>query len=48
MKKRLMRYIGMLKKGVIGISIELVYPIIVTITAFFFCLIMFLSEISSR
>lgn len=48
MKKRLLRYFEMLKKGIIGISIELVYPLIVTISAFLLCLLMFLSEISIR
>lgn len=48
MKKRLLRYLEMLKKGIIGISIELVYPLIVTIFAFLLCLFMFLSEISLR
>lgn len=48
MKKRLGRYLGILKKGVIGISIELVYPLIVTIAAFLISLMMFFSEISSR
>ncbi|HOC03572.1 MAG TPA: hypothetical protein P5065_03385 [Candidatus Ratteibacteria bacterium] len=48
MKKRLIKYIRMLEKGIIGISIELIYPLIVTISAFLFCLIMFISEISFR
>ncbi|MCM8815123.1 MAG: hypothetical protein NC937_06925 [Candidatus Omnitrophica bacterium] len=48
MKKRLMRYIVLLKKGIIGISIELVYPVIVTLSAFILCLIMFISETSRR
>ncbi len=48
MKKRLERFLRMLEKGIIGISIELVYPLIVTVSAFFLCLIMFISEISSR
>ncbi|MCM8763983.1 MAG: hypothetical protein NC907_00855 [Candidatus Omnitrophica bacterium] len=48
MKKRLMRYIVMLKRGIIGISIELAYPVIVTFSAFFLCLVMFISEISRR
>lgn len=48
MKKRLMRYIVLLKKGIIGISIELVYPLIVALSAFILCLIMFISEISRR
>jgi hypothetical protein len=48
MKKTLLRYLTMLKKGVIGISIELIYPLIVTVTAFFLCLIMYISEISHR
>ncbi len=41
MKKRLIRYIGILKKGIIGISIELVYPLIVTVAAFLISLIIF-------
>ncbi|MCM8758288.1 MAG: hypothetical protein NC906_00740 [Candidatus Omnitrophica bacterium] len=48
MKKRLIRYIGILKRGIIGISIELVYPLIVTVAAFLISLIMFYSEISHR
>jgi len=48
MKKRLIKYIQIFKKGVTGISIELIYPLIVTISAFFLCLIMFASEMVSR
>ena len=48
MKKTLLRYLTMLKKGVIGISIELIYPLIVTVTAFFLCFIMYILEISHR
>ncbi|MGC8805032.1 MAG: hypothetical protein ACP5JO_05370 [Candidatus Ratteibacteria bacterium] len=48
MKIRLIRYLTMLKKGIIGISIELVYPLIVTISAFILSFIMFISEIVHR
>jgi hypothetical protein len=48
MKKRLLKYIKILGRGVVGISIELVYPLIVTISAFLICLIIFSMEMISR